>query len=301
MVGMEKFLTVVSIINNNTRYNSYDNGFCTGLTMITATAMSVIATLVLIIAVSTVVFMLRKYYIKRKLLRDHFKLAYAVPNRCHSALPPLPAPRIQRMQDSGIYEPISNHENVECESFVYGRSNIENGDGPSSTGFVDTTGAEVFHNIIASENGDHDSMVNPPKTEGSENKIRENRVMAANINFESTTGVNEKIFDERALELQENQEKEKKVDESIIQVYALEKESTTREETVYVQMQENASYQPLANTNFVLSANPAYGTDIAIAPEIPTEDNIAYQRTRMCSTGSQLIAPILTTPPHQLN
>ena len=319
--------------------------------MITATAISVVATLVLIIAVSTVVFMLRKYYIKRKLLRDH----YDVPN--HYALPPLPAPRIQRM-DSGIYDTISN-KNVECEttfstavvndipcngiSFIHGRSNIENGDEPS-TGFVDTTGAEVFHNIIASENGDHDSMPNPPETEGSENKIRENRATAANINFESTTVVNEKLFDERAhiniiasesdhdsipnppetegsenkirenrataaninfesttvvnekifgeraLEIQENHEKEKKVDESIIQDYALEKESTTREETVqcHVQMQENASYQPMANTNFVLFANPAYGTDIAIAPEIPTEDNIAYQRTCMCSISSQL-------------
>jgi hypothetical protein len=57
----------------------------------------------------------------------------------------------------------------------------------------------------------------------------------------------------------------------------------TREETpgpVHVQMQENASYQP--STNFEFVANPAYGTDIAIAPEIPTEDNIAYQRT--CSS-----------------
>ena len=307
--------------------------------MITATAISVVTTLVLIITVSTVVFMLRKYYIKRKLLRDH----YDVPDRLvyAHALPPLP-PRIHRM-DSGVYDTISN-KNTECETAFSTavvndipcngiHSNIEND--------IDTTGAEVFQNIITSESH-HDSMPNPPKTEGSENKIRENRAMAANINFESTTVVNEKLFDERAhvniiasesdhdstpnppetegsenkirenrataaninfesttvvnekifgeraLELQENQEKEKKVDESIIQDYTLEKESTTREETVHVQMQENASYQPLANTNFVLFTNPAYGTDIAIAPEIPTEDNIAYQRTRMCSTSSQL-------------
>ena len=191
--------------------------------MITAAAISVVATLVLIIAASTVVFMLRKYYIKRKLLRDF----YDVPN--HYALPPLP-PRIQRM-NSGVYDTISNkNTDSECEtafstavvndipcngiSFIHGQSNIENGDAPS-IGFIDTTGAEVFQNIIASES-DHDSMPNPPMTEGSENNIRENRAMAANINFESTTVVNEKLFGEKALRLQENQEKEKKVDESIM-------------------------------------------------------------------------------------
>ena len=137
--------------------------------MITATAISVVATLVLIIAVSTVVFMLRKYYIKRRLRHEY----YDVPDHLIYALPPLP-PRIQR-KDSGIYDTISN-KNTECEtafstavvndipcngiSFIHGQSNIENGDEPS-TNFIDTIGAEVFHNIIVSENGDHDSMPNP--------------------------------------------------------------------------------------------------------------------------------------------
>ena len=38
---------------------------------------------------------------------------------------------------------------------------------------------------------------------------------------------------------------------------------------------ENVSYQP--RTRFSLERNPAYGTDIAIAPEIETGANIAYQ------------------------
>ena len=45
-----------------------------------------------------------------------------------------------------------------------------------------------------------------------------------------------------------------------------------------VRMQENVSYQP--STNFIFATNPAYETDIAIAPEIPTEENVAYQH--MC-------------------
>ena len=64
-------------------------------------------------------------------------------------------------------------------------------------------------------------------------------------------------------------------DEDVIQANTSQEESMTREETVHVLMQENASYQP--STNFDLFTNPAYGTDIAIAPEIPTEINIAYQ------------------------
>ena len=44
-----------------------------------------------------------------------------------------------------------------------------------------------------------------------------------------------------------------------------------------VLMQENPSYQP--STDFTFAANPAYGTNIANAPEITTEDNVAHQRT----------------------
>ena len=48
-------------------------------------------------------------------------------------------------------------------------------------------------------------------------------------------------------------------------------ESTTRGGA---RMQENASYQP--STNFDFATNPAYVIGVAIIPEIPTEDNVAY-------------------------
>ena len=42
-----------------------------------------------------------------------------------------------------------------------------------------------------------------------------------------------------------------------------------------LQLQENVSYQP--STNFTFATNSAYGADIAIAPEIDTEGNMAYE------------------------
>lgn len=42
-----------------------------------------------------------------------------------------------------------------------------------------------------------------------------------------------------------------------------------------IQIQGNESYIPSA-TCILESANPAYGTNIANAPEIPTDNNVAY-------------------------
>ena len=43
---------------------------------------------------------------------------------------------------------------------------------------------------------------------------------------------------------------------------------------VHIRMDENSAYQP--STNFLFATNPAYGTNIGIAPEIETEENAAY-------------------------
>ena len=42
-----------------------------------------------------------------------------------------------------------------------------------------------------------------------------------------------------------------------------------------IRMQENCVHRPV--TNFIFTINQAYGNNIAIAPEIETENNIAYQ------------------------
>ena len=62
------------------------------------------------------------------------------------------------------------------------------------------------------------------------------------------------------------------------------------ESAIIIMTQENVSYQP--STTFVLAANPAYGTGVTNVPEIPTEDNVAYQR--VCS-GDQVL-PINSVP-----
>ena len=41
---------------------------------------------------------------------------------------------------------------------------------------------------------------------------------------------------------------------------------------------ENVSYQP--TTSFSQERNPAYGTNVAIAPEIETSENIAYEHSK---------------------
>ena len=44
-----------------------------------------------------------------------------------------------------------------------------------------------------------------------------------------------------------------------------------------IRTNENSAYQPSTNSNFLLAMNPAYGTiNISTAPEIETEENIAY-------------------------
>ena len=230
---------------------------------------------------------------KRRRRQDFYDVPY------YYTLPPLP-PRVQRTDpDSEIYDFISK-KNMECEtsfsiavegdipchriSFTLGQSNVENGDAPSTgSGVIDTTDAEVSQNTVA----ENDAMQNPHTfNESAEVQENENLARAANINFENKAVAKESIiFGTEALGLQENQDKVA-ADEGVIQANTLQEENMTQlcEETVHVQMQENALYQP--STNFVLFANPAYGTDIAIAPEIPTEDNIAYQRTCSSQQGS---------------
>ena len=47
------------------------------------------------------------------------------------------------------------------------------------------------------------------------------------------------------------------------------------EEDVCIRMDENSAYQP-TDASFSFGRNPAYGTNVAIAPEIETEQNAAY-------------------------
>ena len=43
-----------------------------------------------------------------------------------------------------------------------------------------------------------------------------------------------------------------------------------------LRMEENQSYQP--STNFIFVTNSSYGTNVAIAPDISTQENVAYNR-----------------------
>ena len=56
-----------------------------------------------------------------------------------------------------------------------------------------------------------------------------------------------------------------------------EMESSTAENDTGIRMFENESYQPSLVSSITLDQNSAYGTNVATAPEIETEENIAYQ------------------------
>ena len=58
--------------------------------------------------------------------------------------------------------------------------------------------------------------------------------------------------------------------------YASHSEGAFDESRVPKTIQENISYLPNFSVSH-LAANPAYGTNIAIAPEILTEENEAYE------------------------
>ena len=58
---------------------------------------------------------------------------------------------------------------------------------------------------------------------------------------------------------------------------------------------ENVSYQP--STNFSLEKNPAYGTNVSIAPEIETSENIAYEHSESNNTNETRVSQSSITSP----
>ena len=108
----------------------------------------------------------------------------------------------------------------------------------------------------------------PPRTHSTmDSELYDTIPNHVNTNAESISGVRSRT---QETPVQGTQEDVNSVEVNV-------KVSAAKEHSIdmRVRMQENSSYQ-LSN-NFVYANNPAYGTNIANAPEIPSNDNIAYQ------------------------
>ena len=233
-----------------------------------------VATLVMVVTLAVgicLIFMLRNHYQKRRLT------LYDVPY--NYALPPLP-PRIQRM-DSGLYDTIYESKVSESELNTVHSSQEPVKDIALHSLTATCDGSRIQESGVGENQTEtDDTEANREVDEMNVNTSCEGVNMLENdVTVGTETGSTEVNREVDKMEENTSSEGEKMV-ENDVTVGTETEESTI---CTGVTMQENESYQP--STNFDFTANPAYETDIAIAPEIPTEDNVAYQYQHniMCS------------------
>ena len=256
----------------------------------------------LVVIISILVVLLKKSYNQQKLTHYDY------------VLPPLPPPRLRRTDSgSGIYDSIrceSTRDVVTISETVFTTAMIVNSlrvvqchlseqtqsTSPSNDLLSTVDASDCDTEISAPEGGNNtdvtsresagDVMRHPSAADrfGIQSETRENRTATGN----STAAESEvtRVLDESDnTSCVEERKREDKVTsgESRTEISdgrTVESIHDGQEESaIIIMMQENVSYQP--STTFVLAANRAYGTGIANAPEIPTENNVAYQR--VCS------------------
>ena len=266
----------------------------------TVVAIAVVATLVMVVTSAVgicLMFMIRSQYQKQRLSLTLYDVPY------NYALPPLP-PRVQR-KDLGLYDTISNDDinNMESEtafstaavnSVFHNRIsfneqyNIENDVVPSVFDTETCQKENEMNTSVLSQKLMNDIVMQSIPATSDASRMQERWVGESRTLRTETgdTGVNREVHVDEMEEstassvrvtIQENQVTvgESRTEMNDTQINNVVEESTP---CTGVRMQENVSYQP--STNFIFATNPAYETDIAIAPEIPTEENVAYQHMR---------------------
>jgi hypothetical protein len=173
----------------------------------------------------------------------------------HVHVPPLP-PRLQRM-DSGMYEIISNSS----------KDNLQNQPQSESKSLDNKLDGEIIANRCSINN----SPFNDKSGEATNDIIIAiSQSPSSNPDTatkdSSTHSVGTDSPSERA-NLPLNQAIDDRAEDPNDELGIIPSPNVT----------ENVSYQP--STRFSLERNPAYGTDIAIAPEIETTQNIAYEHS----------------------
>ena len=243
-----------------------------------AVFITVLATITASITVA-VIYVIVTQCRKRKSKRE---LLYDVPYNYE--LPPLP-PRIGRME-SGIYDTISNGSN----------------DGPQNQ-----PQALQVENISQCEHISQDRIVLPgsevpaasmsPPSDENDNTVNDTVVSQFPPATSPDAIISARSDASSCMQLAEIDLSSERANGSDL-LLDLKAGVTTNEPTAETQNDEfrtprtkfnitaNVSYQP--STNFDFERNPAYRTNVAIAPEIETRENIAYEHSESNISASSI-------------
>ena len=186
-------------------------------------------------------------------------------------LPPLPPPRVVLRRNSEIYETISNGSDDE----LHNQPQVVLDDNSSQHE------SRSLENVVVEDSEASTTVLNnsPPCNGHDANNTVNNGIMSQNqpaIASPLDAAVNCTRPSDRLRTTDETDETEPPVN---LQAGVITTELTDVEDQVNeprMNIMVNVSYQP-SSTCFNIERNPAYGTDIAVAPEIETSENIAYE------------------------
>ena len=214
---------------------------------------------------------------KRKSKRE---LLYDVPYNYE--LPPLP-PRIKRT-DSGIYDTISNGSNDGLQNQPLAHvDNISQCEHRSQDRVV-LPSSEVPAASMSPPSGENDNTVNDTVVSQFPPANPEAIISARPVSSSCTQSVEIDLSSERTngSDLLLNLEVGVTTNEPIVET----QNDELRTPKTILNITANVSYQP--STNFDFERNPAYRTNVAIAPEIETHENIAYEHSESNNRASSI-------------
>ena len=253
--------------------------------MATTVIISVLATFTAVIIILAIIYFFMTLYKRKRESRR--ELIYDVPYAYE--LPPLP-PRILR-RNSGIYDTISNGSNgdpqnqpqtmidnntSQCQSRSLDRVALADSEVPVVVSCIATLNNSSLRNESDAEDTANDAAISqcPPVSP-----------VEALIGTRPSTQLD--LSSERANET----ETEPPLNLEIGEITDLEELTGVEDQIgelriLGMNVTANVLYQP--STRFQLERNPAYNTNVAIAPEIETSENVAYEH---CESNNISLIP----------
>ena len=243
------------------------------LSAMIVSSISVLVTLTTVIAimvpVALVYFASTRY--KRK---SRGQLNYDAPYNYE--LPPLPL-RIRRM-DSGIYDTISNGS--------------KDGLQDQPRGYAQTESKSLDSKVVSSDSeilAANSCLNNSPLSDENGNTVND----IAISQFPSTNPDTARLSSTRSVGIDSSSERADLPLNLDTDTAENLNDELTRIPSPNVTA--NVSYQP--STKFSPERNPAYGTNVAIAPEIDTSENIAYEHSESNNTNETVVSQSSITSP----
>ena len=238
--------------------------FITELSAVITSSISVLVTLTTVIvvlaAIALIYFAGTRY--KRNARRE---LVYDIPYNYQ--LPPLP-PRIKRM-DSGLYDTISNASNDGVQDQPQAHAQRES---KSLDGKVVSPDSKIF-----ADNSCTSMLNNSPISDENDNTVDDNAISQFPATSSDAVVNASSLPPVHSVETDLSSEKANGIDLPLNLEAGEESTSSDEFRIPSPNVTVNVSYQP--STNFSPERNPAYGTNVAIAPEINTSENIAYEHS----------------------